>query len=281
MSVFVAATRAEFTKTLTTRMWWILLTILFAYVGLIAAAISFGLGGLETTMSGENMAPADQGDTLAGIPVAVVAPVVYSLVTAIGYVFPALLGALAVTNEFRHKTLTPTFLATPQRGIGLAAKWLTMLVFGALFGVIGLVATVGLGALGFTVFGVDPALGESETWAMLGRAVLAMALWAAIGVGLGVLVPSQVGSIVILLAFTQFVEPILRMATAFVDWAAVVGKFLPGAASDALVGSSIYTVMSGESTETLEWWQGGLVLLAYAVVLAGIGYLVSWKRDVT
>ncbi|MCU1437260.1 MAG: hypothetical protein JWP66_347 [Naasia sp.] len=282
MSAFVPAVRAEFTKTLSTRMWWILAIILVAYVGLLAGGIAFGLGALDA--SGQDDAPpgpVGMGETVAGIPVDLLAPVVYSLATAVGYVFPALLGAMLVTNEFRHKTLTPTFLATPRRGAVLSAKWVVMFAFGALFGIAALIGTVGLGAAGLTAFGFDPILGESDTWALFGRAVLAMALWALVGVGLGVIVPSQVGSIVIILAFTQFVEPILRLAGGFADWAAQVAQFLPGAASDALVGASIYTVMSGAGSESLDWWQGGLVLLAYAALFTVIGYLANWRRDVT
>jgi ABC-2 type transport system permease protein len=95
-----------------------------------------------------------------------------------------------------------------------------------------------------------------------------------------VLVPSQVASIVIVLAFTQFVEPLLRFAAAFTEVTADIGKFLPGAASDALVGSSFFTLTSSGGAE-LTSGQGGLVLLAYGLVATVIGYVISWKRDVT
>lgn len=279
MSAFIPAVTAEFTKTLTTRMWWVLLIILVAYVGLLAGGITFGLGALD---GAGGAAPVGAGETIAGLPVDQLAPVVYSLATAVGYVFPTLLGALVVTNEFRHKTLTPTFLATPGRGAVLSAKWVVLLVLGALFGIAALVGTVGLGAAGLAAFGFDPMLGESDMWALFARAVLAMALWGIVGVGLGVLVPSQVGSIVMILAFTQFVEPILRLAAGFADWAGQVGQFLPGAASDALVGSSIYTAMpGGAGTPQLDWQQGGLVLLGYAALFTAIGYVANWRRDVT
>src|SRR5690606_19670613 len=109
--------------------------------------------------------------------------------------------------------------------------------------------------------------------------VLAMALWAVVGVGVGTLVPSQVASIVIVLAFTQFVEPILRIGASIWEWTAHIGTFLPGAASDALVGASIYTMMSptgGSTVAPLGWWQGGLVLLGYSVITTVAGYFTSW-----
>jgi ABC-2 type transport system permease protein len=126
-------------------------------------------------------------------------------------------------------------------------------------------------------------LDEGDTWLMLGRIVLAMALWGLVGVALGVLIPSQIGSIVTIIAFTQFVEPILRVAAAFADWLSEVGKFLPGAAGDALVGASFFTMFAGGGggAEPLEWWQGGLVLAGYAVLMGAIGAATTWRRDVT
>jgi hypothetical protein len=60
-------------------------------------------------------------------------------------------------------------------------------------------------------------------------------------------------------------------------------KYLPGAASDALVGASVFSASAAQTGggETLEWWAGGLVLLGYAAVLVIVGYLVSWRRDVS
>jgi hypothetical protein len=66
-----------------------------------------------------------------------------------------------------------------------------------------------------------------------------------------------------------------------VDWIFEVTRFLPGAASDALIGASIYDMMGAGGGNSLEWWHGGLVLLAYALVLLLIGHIASWTRDVT
>lgn len=273
--IALGAIRAEVAKLLTVRLWWVLLLILIGYVGFVAGLLAGLFGGLGDQLSSSPGAPSLPPESLP--------PIIYSTVTAVGYVFPLILGALATTSEFRYQTLTPTFLAVPRRGMVLLAKLVVLAVAGAVFGVAGLVASMGLGAPLLELTGNPAALGDPGTWTLAGRVVIAMALWAVIGVGFGTLVPSQVASIVIVLAFTQFIEPILRLGASIWDWTAEIGKFLPGSASDALVGSSIFTSLGMGTTavQVLEWWQGGLVLLGYAVVVAVAGFLTTWRRDVT
>ena len=275
MSLATRALRSEYTKVTSTRMWWVLALVLFGYVGLSTAGISLVFG----FNVGDGAGPAAPGTPQ--FDAAALPPLVYSFASSIGYVFPLLIGALAVTNEFRHQTLTPSFLATPKRGAVLGGKLANGLLFGALYGVVGLLASVGIGALILNLFDIDPLLGESDTWALIGRVLIAMALWGAIGVGVGTLIPSQVGSIVVILAFTQFLEPILRLAAGFVEVLGDIAQYLPGAAGDALVGASFFSVAGPAAGPMLEWWQGGLVLAGYAVLFTVIGYAVSWRRDVT
>lgn len=270
--ILLRSIHAELRKLFSTRMWWALGLILFGYVAFTASLLAGVFGGL-----GEQLGAAGQpvpGD---------LAPMIYSIASTIGYVFPVLLGALVTTSEFRHQTLTPTFLATPKRGYVLGAKAIVMLIAGALFGVIGLIGSMGPGAPILSLTGLDTELGDPDTWALAGRVVIAMALWAVIGVGLGALIPSQVAAIVVVIAFTQFVEPILRLAPSVAEWTGDVIKFLPGAASDALVGASFYTAMAGgpESAPSLEWWQGGLVLAGIATVVLIVGAMTTWRKDVT
>ncbi len=274
---FLPAIGAEFAKIFTTRMWWVLALILFVYIGLLAGGLAAFFGWLVA-----NPEESGAGGATAIPPEADLAGLMYSFATSVGYVFPVLLGALAVTSEFRHQTLTPTFLANPHRAVVLWAKFAALFVVGGVvFGVIGWAASIGPAAGALALSDLDPALDDPETWAMVGRGILAMALWAAVGVGLGALVPNQVAAIVIVIAFTQFVEPILRLVATLNDVTAEIGKYLPGAASDALVGASFYSIAAMGSGEILEWWQGGLVLAAIAVATTLIGYFTSWRRDVT
>jgi ABC-2 type transport system permease protein len=269
----VNATRAELGKVFTVRLWWILALVMFLYVGFVAGTLAGVFGSIGD--AGGSRAPA--------VDLSELHLIVYSSASAIGYVFPVLLGALSATSEFRHQTLTPTFLANPRRAQVLLAKVLAMAIVGALYGVVALAGSIAAGAVVLGATGNDAGLGDADTWVLSARVLLAMALWAVIGVALGALVRNQVAALVIVLAFTQFVEPILRSVAFLWEWTAQVGKFLPGSASDALVGWSVFTSLGASTTSTssLEWWQGGLVLFATAVVAALLGYATSWKRDVT
>ncbi|WP_457099477.1 ABC transporter permease [Microbacterium sp. P5_E9] len=267
-------TRSETTKQFTTAMWWILAIVLFAYVAFTATVLGFVFSASATGSLGGNgpQLPAE------GLPT-----LLYSTATSIGYVFPLLIGTLMVTGEFRHKVLTPTFLATPRRGTVLWAKIFVGVLLGALYGVVGIVAAVGPAAAFLAGYGLDTELTSADTWAMFGRMLLAYVLWVFIGIGVGALVRNQVGAIVGVLVFTQFLEPVARAAASFVDGLSDVTQYLPGAASDALVGASVFTASmatTGESVQ-LEWWAGGAVLLGYAAVLVLLGYLFSWRRDVS
>ena len=277
----IGTIRSEVLKLTTLRLWWVLAIIMVGYVGFTAGILG-GIFGATLDQAGAAAgAPSQPGAPSFGpesLP-----PLVYSVATAIGYVFPLILGVLSATAEVRYQTLTPTFLAAPRRERVLAAKLIVIALAGAAFGVFGLVGSIGAGAPLLAAFGVDPLLGEADTWLLAGRIVIACALWAIVGVGVGALIPNQIAAIVVVLAFTQFVEPILRLGTSIWEWTANVGKFLPGAASDALVGSSIFTSLGAAtaSTQALEWWQGGLVLLGIAAIVTVAGYLTTWRRDIT
>lgn len=260
------AVHAELLKTTTLRTWWVLALIMLGYTAMTAAsiAVSFGLG-LDPD---PNLAWEVDLPTL-----------VYSVATSIGFVFPLIVGVLAVTGELRHKTVTPTFLAAPRRGVSLVAKLAVQGVLGLLYGVVAFAGVIAVGAACLALTGMETGLDSASTWALVGRGMLAMGLWAVVGVGVGTLLRNQVAAVVVVLAFTQFVEPILRMLAMMNSATARVGRFLPGAASDDLVGASIYQVLG--TSDPSPWWLGGLVLLGYALVTTWLGYLVTWRRDVT
>jgi hypothetical protein len=115
--------------------------------------------------------------------------------------------------------------------------------------------------------------------AVLLLGVVVTAVWTVIGVAFGSLVTNQVAAIVVILAFTQFVEPIARLALASVDGLGSVARFLPGAAADGLIGTSLLGDFGRGSVDLLPRPAALVVLLAYAGVLAVLGRVTTLRRD--
>lgn len=269
------ALRVEYRKLVTTRLWWVLLLAMTAYMAFLAAIMAYTLTLQPDAFAGPF---ADPGAEPLGA--ARLAQTLYTLATSLGYVFPVIVGALAMTGEFRHQTITPTLLAEPRRTVVLVAKMLSSVVLGLLFGLVGTLATVGAGAGALALLGEDPALSEPIVLRSAGLSVLALVVWTVVGVGFGTLMTNQVAVIVVLLAFTQFVEPLLRVVLGQLDWAEGLAKFLPGAAGEAITGASFY-VDSGIGPDLLSSWEGLGVLLAYAVLFAVLGRLVTLRHDIS
>jgi hypothetical protein len=276
------ATAAELSKVFSLKAWWLLGLIMVGYVGLTAAGLAFFFSDLGAQFAGSGAgAPAPELDPV------VTANLVYSSVTAVGLVIPLLFGALLATTEYRHGTLTPTVLAQPRRGVVLAAKVIVAALMGSLYGVMGLIGSVGLGAPVLAALGEPTALDEPEVIGVLLRTLLATALWSLLGLGLGALLTSQIAAIVIVLAFTQFVEPILRLVANVWEWSASLGRFLPGAATDALVGAGLFSSLNAldpsipsAEVDALLWWQGGLMLAGLAAGFLVAAALTTVRRDV-
>ncbi len=270
---FIRATRSEVTKQFSTAMWWVLALVLVLYIASTVGGLGFVLIAAD-----EGLIPSE----VTGMPLPVnIAVLLYSFASSLGYVFALLVGTLMVTSEFRHKTLTPTFLATPKRGTSLLAKLTVGIYVGAIYGVIALIAAVGPAAGILAGFGRPTGLDDPEIWALCGRIMLSLVLWTLMGIGIGALVRNQVAAVVGVIAFTMFIEPIVRVAAGFVDGFDKVAAYLPGAASDALVGASFYSLATPQGMYTLEWWVGGAVLAGYTLFFVVLGHLFSWRRDVS
>lgn len=263
-----AAIRTELRKLFSTRLWWILLIGMGAYMAFLAGVLGFALAtGDSMTGSGAALSPAE------------ITGSVYTLATALGYVFPLVVGALIMTNEFRHQTATPTFLFEPRRHVVLLAKLVVGALIGLLFGLAGVIGTLATGLPVLAFKDVPLRLDDSGTWVAIVLSVVALSIWCMIGVGLGSVLTNQVAAIITILAFTQFVEPIVRLGLSAFDATAPIARFLPGAAAESIAGSSFYS--AGSSVELLGRLPGALVMLAYVVVLATIGLRTTLRRDIT
>jgi len=271
-----AAIVSEYRKFFSTRIWWILVLCMVAYMLMMSSGMGWVFGyAVAHPEAATNMGmPPGMGGSIQAAT--------YGLGTSMGYVFPVIIAALAVTAEYRHNTIVPTFLGEPRRWVVMAAKVVAAVPMGFLVGVAVTATCLAGGAAGLGMGGTETLLSAGATWKNAALSVLACVMWSVVGVGLGLLVTSQVGVIVSVLAFTQLVEPLARMGLSMFTATAPVVKFFPGAASDAMTGgTSIYTMITPGAGTSLSVWQGAVVLAAYGVVFGLIGFFVRTRQDVS
>jgi len=262
-----AAIKAELRKLFSTRLWWLLAIVLAAYLVFIAVVMGFSY-------------TVDSVDGATGMPTGEeLAKTIYSLTSAIGYVFPLIIGSLLFTGEFRHQTITASLLAQPNRWVLLGAKLVAAAVVGLVYGVVGTASTVAGSAPILAWRGDGAFLGSGDVLVLLAMSVLVMAIWAVLGTAIGGVLTNQVAAIIVLLAFTQFVEPIARLALSAWEVTSGIAKFLPGAAADAVMGTSFYGQALGDSG-LLGRGAGIVVLLGYVAVFTLVARFVTLRRDV-
>jgi ABC-type transport system involved in multi-copper enzyme maturation permease subunit len=184
----------------------------------------------------------------------------------LGTLFAALLGALAITSEFRTGTIRPTLLVTPRRATVIAAKTICALVAGAITGLIAAATAAGVGSIGLAGRGVTIQLTAGDITRLLLGATLAGALWAVIGLGVGAVVRAQVPTIVGLFAWMLFVENILSDVP---SWQ----RFAPGSLAQALGGQVSDGILTSAAL-------AAVLLIAYAALVALVGLTSTLRRDV-
>ena len=244
--------RAELTKLATTRLIY----------GMAAAMAAFAVLTVAANILDRQGAPPLSAYSL---PVLVAAPVTLLSGAAL------LLGILGMAGEFRHQTVTQTFLVTPDRGRVVAAKLVAYPLAGIALALSILAFTAAVAAGWLAATGITPSLPEPIAYALghvLLGAVLAAGLCALVGVGVAALVRNQVAALVGVAVWVLLVEGLLMSLLN----APSLGKWLPSAAAAAL------TNPGGAGLSRLA---GALLLASYALALALIGTRLVVRRDIT
>jgi ABC-2 type transport system permease protein len=118
--------------------------------------------------------------------------------SSIAGVFSALAGVLLVTSEYRYGTIRPTLLFNPARSHVLTAKVLVGMFAGLAFGILS--EAIGW-AIGYAILdarGITIVLTNSDVLLLTLGGLAVVALWGAIGAGLGAIIHNQVGAIITL-----------------------------------------------------------------------------------
>jgi ABC-2 type transport system permease protein len=266
------AIKAEFRKFFTTRMWWGMSIGIFLAGALIAVAFALLFPGSRRGGGGGGGGPANPGlDNTAMVAT------IYTAGLGIAYLLTLTVGVMSIGSEYRHMTITSTFLDTPKRVRVMVAKVTSLLGIGVFYGLVFLLGSVGAGATTIAVKGFSPLPEAGTISRTLALSLLVLGLWSLIGLGVGILIPNQVAAILISVGSAWIVLPLAGVLLGLVSWGRSIVPYLPNEATTAMVGQ----INGNNNVNQLSWWAGALVLVAYAAVLAGVGSLLTVRRDVT
>jgi ABC-2 type transport system permease protein len=247
--------RAEFTKLATTRLIYGVAAVMAAF-GVLTVVVN-------VTIAGQQGNPPLSADSFAMF---VAAPTTHPLLAGAAL----LLGILGMTGEFRHQTVTQSFLVTPDRGRVVAAKLVAYPLAGIALALATLAVTAAVAAGWLAAKGITPSLPPAGALGrMVGVALLGPALCGLVGVGVAALVRNQVAALVGVAVWVMVVEGLLLSLL----HAPSLGKWLPSAAAKAAITSP-----GGAQLSRLG---GTLLLAAYALAFALAGTRLVVRRDIT
>lgn len=179
--------------------------------------------------------------------------------------FGLVLGAVTTAGEYRHRTISDTYLAVPGRGRVVTAKILLMVPGGVLLGVLGALTAVASTLVWYSV--QDVALpGGPSIWRTLGGGIAWCTAFAVIGAAVGAIARNLAGAVAGVLAWVALVEGIVGGLLADgADW-------LPFSCGRALVGM--------DPAGGLSHGAAGAVLAGWALLLAAAAVSSTVGRDV-
>jgi ABC-2 type transport system permease protein len=178
--------------------------------------------------------------------------------------FALILGILVVTWEYRHGTISQTFLATPGRERVIGAKAVVAALAGAALTIPALLLMLAIseiwigGRAGFHFGG--------EELRLIARLLLAAALVGALGLAIGAATGRQLGAIVISFAWLAFGEHAVGM------WSSV---------TDYLPGHAIGDVLGAEGGGGHSFVSALLTIGAYFLGLGALALALTHRRDIT
>lgn len=197
-------------------------------------------------------------------------------------VLAPIMGVLCVTGEYRHKTITTTFVLRPVRTQVLGAKVAATALWSVLLALLTLIAVAVVGLPWNAALGGATSQVTDQTGAVVPGLLLSAILLGLFGLGFGTLVKNQVAAILLTIGGTLILESILiALARAIFHYDL---NWLPNGAGAALAGDIARGFGGGgrgARFHLLTWWQGGLVMLAWGLVPLAVGYFTTFRRDVT
>lgn len=191
-----------------------------------------------------------------------------SLVPFVALVF----GILGMTNEYRHGTITYSYLATPHRERVMIVKLVVYALVGATMMLLAIALVQVTARVGVELRGIGYQAPAGMTLADPAREIAVAGLMTAFGVALGALLRAQVPTVAGVLIWAFAVESIIAMVRP------KIGAWLPFMVFNQVTGGRLGDAGSGIGLERPEAFA---VSVVYILTVSVAAILISMSRDVT
>ncbi|WP_072806869.1 hypothetical protein [Rhodococcoides yunnanense] len=245
---------AEVRKVTSLRFWWALALppiLVGIFTSTIASAISESVGEVDV----------EGGFATFGLYV--------SLGFAMAFV--AVFAAVNGGTEFRHDTITTSFVTASGRDGIIGAKFAVTALFALGYGlVVELGSVVCLMLFSPTAFALS-----GHILAILLAGLLAVVLWSLIGVGLGLLLGSPSWAAIVIVAWYPFGEIIVISI--------LEGLGIHNVSTITPAATTLATLTAGDSDSApyfMSWPFAPIVLALWAVAVAAAGWWRTRERDI-
>ena len=206
---------------------------------------------------------------------------------SISLIVLAIFAVLAITAEHSTTSIQASLTAVPKRGVLFTAKFIAVAIYVFVAQLIAMTVSLAAAELAFVGDNVS-GLSGSNVWKLplillLGSPAI-MVVVAAMAYGFGMICKSTAGGIMCVIGAVMIlptVVSVIMIASNFAKWTSILMQILPANAVSQFLGSSANSgPQLPPDAVVFTWWQSGLVVIAWAVVMYVIGYLIESHRDI-
>lgn len=206
---------------------------------------------------------------------------------SISLIVLAIFAVLAVTAEHSTTSIQASLTAVPRRGMFFTAKFVAVAIYVFVVQLIAMAVSLGAAELAF-IGDSTSGLSGSNAWKLpltlfLGSPAI-MVVVAAMAYGFGMICKSTAGGIMCVIGAVMILPSVLSIimfASNFAKWNSILIQLLPAAAVEKFLGGSPNSgAQLPPNAYIFTWWQSGLVVLAWGVVMYAIGHVIEKHRDI-
>lgn len=274
--------------------WWcmaltIILPVIFSFIIAIVQKAMSKVNIKNGANQGKSSAAITVGPSNKGSLIASQDSIFHLVISfaSVSLIVLAIFAVLAVTAEHSTTSIQASLTTVPKRGMFFTAKFIAVAIYVFVVQLIAMAVSLCAAELAF-IGDNTSGLSGSNAWKLPLTLFLAspaiMVVVAAMAYGFGMICKSTAGGIMCVIGAVMILPSVLSIimfASNFAKWNSILIQLLPATAVEKFLGGSPNSGANlPPNAYIFTWWQSGLVVLAWGVVMYAIGHVVEKHRDI-